>query len=84
MAGCLVGWFGSFYRVLLLYAERIKPLGILLCSCERECYCSGPLRNCVLESGMLSSGTGEEQYVKGVLNHCLPDNLSSCQLLMGR
>ena len=30
---------------------------------------------------MLSSGTGKEQYVNGVLNLCLPDNLSGCQLL---
>jgi hypothetical protein len=32
---------------------------------------------------MLSPRTGEEQYVNGVLNHCLPDSLSSCLLLIG-
>jgi len=39
----------------------------------------------MLESGMLSySGTGvEEEYVNGVMNHRLPDNLNCCQLLMG-
>jgi hypothetical protein len=36
VVGWLDGEFGSLCRALVLYVERIKPLGMLLCSCERE------------------------------------------------